>query len=64
MTGSLVKATLIDVPGALADGLHNVPRMYGENVENRETITDWKSGHAVAGKVSKHRFLPLSLDHA
>lgn len=51
MTGSVVKGTLVDTPGALADGLHNVPRLYGEKVEKREAITDWKSGHVAAGKV-------------
>jgi hypothetical protein len=52
MTGSLVKGTLVTVPTALADGLHNVPKLYGEDVVAREPITDWKSGHKVAAKVS------------
>lgn len=49
--GSLTKAILVDVPLALADGLHAVPSLYGEKVRDRGAVTDWKSGGAVAGKV-------------
>lgn len=48
--GSLTKATLVDVPLALADGLHAVPRLYGEKVREHGAVTDWKSGGVVAGK--------------
>ena len=51
MTGNLTKATLVDVPLALADGLHAVPKLYGEKVRDHGTVTDWKSGGAVTGKV-------------
>lgn len=51
MTGGLVKGALVDVPAVMADGLHNVPKLYGEKVEPRAPITDWKRGHIVAGKV-------------
>lgn len=51
MAGGLVEATLIDVPLALADGLHAVPMLYGEKPREQKVVTDWKSGGAVAGKV-------------
>ncbi|PVH67675.1 glycosyltransferase family 1 protein [Cadophora sp. DSE1049] len=48
--GTVTKATLVDVPLALTDGLHNVPKLYGEKVRDQGAVTDWKSGGAVAGK--------------
>lgn len=53
MTSSLIKGTIVDVPMALADGLNNVPRLYGEQTEQRQPISDWKSGGEAAGKVRK-----------
>lgn len=51
MVTSLVKGTLVDVPLALTEGLHNLPELYGEQVRKHDKITDWKSGTAEAGKV-------------
>ncbi|KAE8367533.1 hypothetical protein BDV27DRAFT_142686 [Aspergillus caelatus] len=50
MTSSLVKGTLLDVPTALAEGLRNVPRLYGEQPEKAVPIEGWKSGMTHAGK--------------
>lgn len=46
------KGGMVDVPLALAEGFRNVPRLWGEKVEDQEEITGWKSGATVAGKVS------------
>lgn len=51
MGGSLTKATLVDAPLALADGLHAVPSLYGEKRRDHGAVTDWRSGGSVAGKV-------------
>lgn len=53
MTSSLVKGTLVDAPTALAEGLRNVPRLYGERPEKPVPIEGWKSGMTHAGKVSR-----------
>ncbi|KAB8224498.1 hypothetical protein BDV33DRAFT_233433 [Aspergillus novoparasiticus] len=50
MTSSLVKGTLVDAPTALAEGLRNVPRLYGEKPEKSVPIEGWKSGMTHAGK--------------
>ncbi|KAM6525894.1 hypothetical protein FALCPG4_011426 [Fusarium falciforme] len=50
MTGSVVKGTFVDFPMALGDGLRGVPRLYGEKVEKREKVHDWKSGTTAAAK--------------
>ncbi|RGP74453.1 hypothetical protein FLONG3_6012 [Fusarium longipes] len=50
MTTAVVKGTLVDFPLALADGLKNVPRLYGEEVRDHGPVTDWKSGGTVAAK--------------
>ncbi|KXJ87567.1 glycosyltransferase family 28 domain-containing protein [Microdochium bolleyi] len=50
MTGVLVKGTLVDTPLALAEGMKNVPRLYGEEVKDHGKVTDWKSGGTVAAK--------------
>ena len=51
MTTSVLKGTLVDVPLALTEGLHNLPELYGDKVRKHNKITDWKSGTAEAGKV-------------
>lgn len=53
MPSSLVKGTLVDAPTALAEGLRNVPRLYGERPERPVPIEGWKSGMTHAGKVSR-----------
>lgn len=40
----------VDVPLAVTDGLRNVPKLYGEKVEQRKPINDWKSGTIEGGK--------------
>jgi hypothetical protein len=51
---SLFKGTMVDLPLAAAEGLRTAPRLYGEQVQDHGIVTDWKSGFAVAGKVSCH----------
>lgn len=51
MSGVLVRGTLVDTPLALAEGMRNIPRLYGEEVKDYGKVTDWKSGGAVAAKV-------------
>ena len=55
MVGVVPKATLVDFPLALTEGLHHIPRLYGEEVRNHGQVKDWKSGGVVAGKVHKRR---------
>ncbi|KAF9730998.1 hypothetical protein PMIN03_007952 [Paraphaeosphaeria minitans] len=50
MGTSLSKGTLVDVPLALAEGLRNAPRLYGEEVRDHGKVKDWKSGGAFAAK--------------
>jgi hypothetical protein len=49
---SLLKGTMVDLPLAVAEGLRIAPRLYGEQIQDYGTLTDWKSGFVVAGKVS------------
>uniref|UniRef100_A0A0D2Y1L5 Uncharacterized protein n=1 Tax=Fusarium oxysporum (strain Fo5176) TaxID=660025 RepID=A0A0D2Y1L5_FUSOF len=51
MTTAVVKGSLVDVPLALAEGLRNTPRLYGEKVQDHGPVTDWKSGGTVAAKL-------------
>ena len=53
MAGVLTKGVLIDTPLALAEGLKNVPRLYGEEAKGHGPITGWQSGGVVAAKVSQ-----------
>lgn len=48
--GHQSKGVLVDVPLAITDGLYAVPKLYGSEVREREKITNWKTGTAVAGK--------------
>ncbi|KAH7399751.1 hypothetical protein BKA64DRAFT_575344 [Cadophora sp. MPI-SDFR-AT-0126] len=48
--GKPAKSIFIDVPLAVADGLHAVPKLYGSKVTERDNISDFKSGAIVAGK--------------
>jgi len=61
MVGVLPKATLVDFPLALTEGLHHLPRIYGEEVRNHGQVKDWKSGGVVAGKVRIRRVLAFEL---
>ena len=61
MVGVLPKATLVDFPLALTEGLHHMPRLYGEEVRNHGQVKDWKSGGVVAGKVRTSGLLAFKL---
>ncbi|ETS77967.1 hypothetical protein PFICI_10029 [Pestalotiopsis fici W106-1] len=50
MGGALTKGTLVNTPLALAEGLRNVPRLYGEEVKDHGKVKDWQSGGKVAAK--------------
>jgi sterol 3beta-glucosyltransferase len=43
MVAVLPKATLVDFPLALKEGLHQMPRLYGDTVRNHGKVKDWKS---------------------
>jgi len=45
------KAATVDIPLAAAEGLKNVPALYGDKVRDNGRVTDWKSGCVVGGKV-------------
>nr|RBQ92249.1 hypothetical protein FVER53263_11746 [Fusarium verticillioides] len=60
MTSSVLKGSLVDVPLALTEGLHNLPELYGEKVRKHDKVTDWKSGTAEAGKNFAYNFLDAS----
>lgn len=51
MTGVVAKGALVDTPVAIAEGMKNIPRLYGEEVADHGKVTDWKSGGTVAAKV-------------
>ncbi|EHL00492.1 putative Vacuolar protein sorting-associated protein 13C [Glarea lozoyensis 74030] len=57
MVGVLPKATLVDFPLALTEGLHQMPRLYGDTVRNHGKVRDWKSGGVVAGKNFGYGFM-------
>ncbi|KAH6643326.1 glycosyltransferase family 28 domain-containing protein [Truncatella angustata] len=50
MAGVVTKGALVDMPLALAEGLKNVPRLYGEEIQDHGTVNDWQSGSKVAAK--------------
>jgi len=51
MMGALPKATLVDMPLGLSEGLRRMPALVGDDVRDNGRVTDWKSGGVVAGKV-------------
>ncbi|KAF7880784.1 uncharacterized protein EAF01_011949 [Botrytis porri] len=53
----LPKATLVDFPLALTEGLHHMPRLYGDEVRDHGKVKDWKSGGVVAGKNFGYGFM-------
>lgn len=63
MVGTVVKSSLVTVPVALTDGLHQMPAMYGGKPRDNGHVEDWKSGGKVAGKVGceMHLSLPFLL---
>ncbi|KAF9874750.1 sterol glucosyltransferase [Colletotrichum karsti] len=50
MTGVVAKGGLVNMPLALADGLHNVPKLLGGQPRDNGKVEDWKSGGVVAAK--------------
>ncbi|KAK1566121.1 uncharacterized protein LY79DRAFT_572661 [Colletotrichum navitas] len=46
----MTKATLVDFPLAITEGLRAVPKHFGTNVRSHGPVTDAKSGAVVAGK--------------
>lgn len=44
------KGVLVDIPLAFAEGSRALPKLYGEQVRDYGTVTDWKSGLVVSGK--------------
>jgi hypothetical protein len=50
---SLFKGTMVDIPLAVAEGMRAAPKLYGEEVQDHENVTDWKSGARVAGKANE-----------
>lgn len=48
--GSFSKGFLLDTPLAFAEGMRNVPNLYGGQVADYGNVTDWKSGLLVSGK--------------
>lgn len=61
MATSVSKGALVGMPLALAEGLRNAPRLYGEEVKDHGKVKDWKSGGIVAAKVCVCRGLTLFL---
>lgn len=49
--GVAVKASLVDYPMALVDGLDGIPALLGGKTRRFEPVTDWRSGGRVACKV-------------
>jgi len=47
---SALKAMTVDIPHAMTEGLHNVPRYYGEKVRDHGQVTGFKSGAVVGAK--------------
>jgi hypothetical protein len=54
--GMAVTKGVIDLPRAVADGLHNVPALYGEEVRDYGEIRGWKSGSMVGAKSMGYGF--------
>ncbi|KAI9642619.1 hypothetical protein NHQ30_009424 [Ciborinia camelliae] len=48
--GMAVSKTAIDLPLAVADGLHELPSLYGDKPRDYGHVTDWKSGGLVGVK--------------
>lgn len=51
MMGSLAKGVLLDLPVAMADGFHAMPKLYGDKTMERGAVSNWKNGMTAGGKV-------------
>ena len=49
--GNAVVKAAVDLPVAMADGLHNMPNLYGDKVRQYDPVTGWKSGGVIGVKV-------------
>ena len=56
------KGMLVDMPLAVTEGMHAVPRLYGSEVRDHGPVKDWKSGFIVAGKNISHGFVDGAKD--
>ncbi|KAK7052327.1 glycosyltransferase family 1 protein [Favolaschia claudopus] len=45
-----IRGASIDIPIAFAEGMRNIPKLYGEEVRDYGPVKDWKSGIVVGGK--------------
>ncbi|KAJ5375691.1 hypothetical protein N7517_007697 [Penicillium concentricum] len=50
------KGVLVDIPGAVNEGLRAVPRLYGEEVKDYDNIKDFRSGVSAASDNFTHGF--------
>ncbi|EUC43587.1 glycosyltransferase family 1 protein [Bipolaris oryzae ATCC 44560] len=50
MATSISKGALVSMPLALAEGLRQAPKLYGDEVKDHGKVKDWKSGGVVAAK--------------
>ncbi|PBP28023.1 hypothetical protein BUE80_DR000975 [Diplocarpon rosae] len=57
--GLALTKSAVDMPKAAADGMHNVPELYGEKVREIGPIRGWKSG----GKTGLKASFSMSLGH-
>ncbi|OAP58152.1 hypothetical protein AYL99_07242 [Fonsecaea erecta] len=64
LTGIVIKGGLVDVPVAVAEGLRNTPKLYGQEVPDHAAVTDWKSGLTVAGTNFVHQMAQGLTDFA
>ena len=57
-----LRVATVDIPMSLSQGLHNVPRLYGDDtVRQTRKVTDWKSGLQAGGEVSITQSHPGSM---
>ena len=54
-----LRVATVDIPTSMAQGLHNAPRLYGDDtVRQTRKVTDWKSGLQAGGEVRTALSLP------
>ncbi|CAG8954861.1 hypothetical protein HYFRA_00008547 [Hymenoscyphus fraxineus] len=59
--GNAFVKSAIDVPVAMADGLHSAPKLFGGKYRDHGPVTDWKSGTIVGGKSFAYGFYDFSV---
>lgn len=50
VTGTYFKGVVVDMPHAVAEGFRQVPRLYGDQPKEYQSVQDWKSGAVVGGR--------------